>query len=593
MPVQELEVKRISSDVRKKGTILDPLLIRRDTFELDSINLVDVQESDTSDIDCLAFLDHDEEEEEVVTIAQPRYKMGLDFMDSTAADYENALLNTGFGKFHYLLLTVCGLIYMNTAIGITILSFVLPSATCDFQMTSEDKGWLTASPMLGMVIGSYFWGCLADTKGRKIVLIASLLLDGVCGLTSSVAQYFWLFMFCRFFNGFGITGAMGICFPYLGEFQPTKYREKILCWMEMFWTVGIIILPGIAWMIIPLNIKIDRNAFLFNSWNLFVAICALPSLLLGFWLCFFPESPKFLIECGETDLALEVLKDIYVANTGNDRNDYPVKTLKEKEKSSGISQKTNKSIRELSMRKPKEFKLLWTEIWEQTKALCKPPHLKHTALTCIIQFGITSSYYTLMIWFPELFYRFEEYEQAHPDQSASVCDVSSIVLGNVNGTFVDDFCGSPIEDSVYIHTIVIGLACIPTSLWLPLCVHKLGARFFLVFSLVVAGAVTIGLYFVIDSTQNLILSCIFEALTSLGISLVYTVMVDLFPTNLRVMAAALSLTFGRGGALLGNLLFGFLIDLNCVVPIVLFSSMLFVSGLLCYLLPNTGSQALE
>ena len=40
------------------------------------------------------------------------------------------------------------------------------------------------------------------------------------------------------------------------------------------------------------------------------------------------------------------------------------------------------------------------------------------------------------------------------------------------------------------------------------------------------------------------------------------------------MAAALSLTFGRGGALIGNLLFGFLIDLNCVVPIVIFSAML-------------------
>lgn len=45
--------------------------------------------------------------------------------------------------------------------------------------------------------------------------------------------------------------------------------------------------------------------------------------------------------------------------------------------------------------------------------------------------------------------------------------------------------------------------------------------------------------------------------------------------NFRVMAAALSLTFGRGGALIGNLLFGFLIDLNCVIPIVLFASMLF------------------
>lgn len=40
------------------------------------------------------------------------------------------------------------------------------------------------------------------------------------------------------------------------------------------------------------------------------------------------------------------------------------------------------------------------------------------------------------------------------------------------------------------------------------------------------------------------------------------------------MAAALSLTFGRTGALVGNLVFGFLIDLNCVVPIVLFSVML-------------------
>lgn len=104
---------------------------------------------------------------------------------------------------------------------------------------------------------------------------------------------------------------MGICFPYLGEFQPTKYREKILCWMEMFWTVGIIALPGmqekkktrgsylvvvsdfvkifahirlifvliclgIAWLIIPLEVEIKHGWFLFHSWNLFVAICAIP-----------------------------------------------------------------------------------------------------------------------------------------------------------------------------------------------------------------------------------------------------------------------------------------------------------------------------
>lgn len=112
---------------------------------------------------------------------------------------------------------------------------------------------------------------------------------------------------------------------------------------------------------------------------------------------------------------------------------FQIKTLKEKDKISAITQKTNKSVRALSMRKPKEFKLLMSEIWLQTKLLCKPPHLRNTLLTCAIQFGLTSSYYTLMIWFPELFYRFEEFETANPGQSASVCDVSSIVLESANG----------------------------------------------------------------------------------------------------------------------------------------------------------------
>jgi len=55
---------------------------------------------------------------------------------------------------------------------------------------------------VGMLIGSYIWGCLADTKGRKIVLIATLLMDGIVGIASSFVQYFWVFLIFRFFNGF-------------------------------------------------------------------------------------------------------------------------------------------------------------------------------------------------------------------------------------------------------------------------------------------------------------------------------------------------------------------------------------------------------
>ncbi|XP_055585965.1 synaptic vesicle glycoprotein 2C-like [Uranotaenia lowii] len=526
--------------------------------------------------------------------------MGLDFTEAGSGDFENALVLSGFGKFHYRLLTVCGLIYANTAVGITIISFVLPSATCDFNMESKDKGWLTGAPMLGMVIGSYFWGCLADTKGRRVVLIAAHLLDGIIGLLSSVTPNFFVFMALRFINGFAITGAMGICFPYLGEFQPTKYREKVLCWMELFWTVGIILLPLIAWAIIPLKFHVNFEwvrtdvtlSWMFSSWNLFVAFCALPSIILGVTLFWFPESPKFLIECGETEAALEIIQDIYVANSGRLRSEYPIKTLQKSEKLHAVMEKHNRSIRTLNIRNSKHLKILITEILDQTKALCKPPHLKNTTIACLIQFGITSSYYTLMMWFPELFNRFEKFETQYPNTPASVCDISEMKLEN--RTISELPCiDADIDPYVYLHTVIVGLACIPTSFWLPLCVHRLGAKFFLIFSLLVAGAAAFGLYFVNNSLQNLILSCIFEALTSMGISTVYCVLVDLFPTNLRVMAAALSLTFGRGGALFGNLIFGYLITLKCWIPIVLFSVLLFLSGILCFFLPSTGREALN
>lgn len=56
--------------------------------------------------------------------------MRLDFIDFNRVEYEEAVCQTQFGKFHYYLLAICGLIYLNTAVGITIISFVLPSATC-------------------------------------------------------------------------------------------------------------------------------------------------------------------------------------------------------------------------------------------------------------------------------------------------------------------------------------------------------------------------------------------------------------------------------------------------------------------------------
>uniref|UniRef100_A0A336M5U0 CSON011276 protein n=1 Tax=Culicoides sonorensis TaxID=179676 RepID=A0A336M5U0_CULSO len=497
--------------------------------------------------------------------------------------FENAIKSTKFGKFNIFLLLICGAIFANTAMGVTMLSFVLPAAACDFDMNSQSKGALSGAPMMGMLVGSYFWGCMADIKGRRFVLVTTLLIDGICGLVSSFIPIYSIFLTLRLINGFSIAGTMGICFSYLGEFQQTKYRETVLGWMELFWAVGVICLPLIAWGIIPMEICFKY----LKSWNIFVLIGSLPSVLIGLLLIWFPESPKFLVEVGEPDKALDILKKIYELNTGNSAADFPVRSLQPTLHKFRRMQKDHRiSIRQLKVHKKKDMKILLGTVWDQTKELLHPPLLKLTLLTCYIQFGILTSYYTLMIWFPELFNRLEKFEVLYPNDTVTMCAASKVVVDQ-------SICQEHIEDEVFIHTLLVGLACIPSSIWLPSCMYKLGVRFFLMFSLIVSCIATILLYFVQNLAHHLMLSCLFESMTSLAESAIYCVLVEIFPTRLRVMASSLSLTVGRLGGVLGNALFGYLIDIQCEVPIVIFAALLLTSGILCFFLPHTGQKSLN
>lgn len=212
---------------------------------------------------------------------------------------------------------------------------------------------------------------------------------------------------------------MGICFAYLGEFHDTRYRETVLSWMELFWTVGLIILPLSAWLIIPRNFTL-MNHLPWKSWNYFVAAASLPSIMIGVALSYFPESPKFLIEAGEPTIALDILKDIFTQNTGRDVLEYPVRSLRETERQYSFLGK-HRSIRSLSIRKKKDIRILLKIYWHQTKELCRPPHRTNTFLTCFIQFGIFASYYTLMLWIPDIFDKMTEFQRNHPNETVTVC----------------------------------------------------------------------------------------------------------------------------------------------------------------------------
>ncbi|KAG8231225.1 hypothetical protein J437_LFUL005899, partial [Ladona fulva] len=561
------------------------------------------------------------------------------------ADFETAIGLAGVGKFNYFLMFICGSVFANAAIGIASISFVLPSAQCDFQLSSEDKGRLSASPNIGMLIGCCIWGLIADAKGRKWMMVAGLLLDAISSFASSLAQSYWLFIIFRFFNGFGITAASTLVFAYLGEFLPSSKRDRMLCWLELFWSFGVVILPGMAWLVIPQtwSYTTSGGGFTFNSWRFFVALCGVPSVINACFLCALPETPKFLMSKNKLDEAYMVFQKIHRYNRGK-KHEYEVKALQAAEIISKPSK--NGSVNSVGMsdvaikdsetavprQKRSRFVRAICNVISQTKALFKPPHLRSTMITFTVQVGLMSravqndcicvevSYYTLILWFPDLFDRFERFQTLYPNRTASICEVTAAVAKQ--GGVESLPCGSDgqpiVPEKVFINALYVGLACIPSSIWLAVCVDRLGKKLILAISLVTAGACTLGFNFVWNSTQNLILSCIFEALTGMAISALLCVVVELFPTNLRkhieiffkllsidfesyhhffhlslydrAFALSLSLTIGRIGAITGNVAFGRLIDFNCIIPLVVGGVSLIGSGLLCLAIPKVNQN---
>lgn len=72
--------------------------------------------------------------------------------------------------------------------------------------------------------------------------------------------------------------------------------------------------------------RIENEYFLFKTWNLFVIICSLPSILLALLLTKMPESPKFLLAQGNHDKTIDCLKTMYRWNNKSD-DKFPVSNL--------------------------------------------------------------------------------------------------------------------------------------------------------------------------------------------------------------------------------------------------------------------------
>ncbi|XP_044150190.1 solute carrier family 22 member 13-like isoform X1 [Bufo gargarizans] len=147
--------------------------------------------------------------------------------------------------------------------------------------------------MLGLLIGSLFFGHLADRIGRRPVILISILMMFAFGLGAAFVTHFYIFMVLRCFVGIAMSGVLINNLVLVAEWVGPSQRAYATITGHTCFAIGLMVLAGIGYAI--------------RNWRLLQIACSAPSALLVFYIWFLPESPRWLLTKGKNEKAKDLL----------------------------------------------------------------------------------------------------------------------------------------------------------------------------------------------------------------------------------------------------------------------------------------------
>lgn len=505
------------------------------------------------------------------------------------ADFERAIVKSGYGKFNYLLLLAVLPASFSSIFSSSAISYVLPSAECDLALTMLDKGVLNSMTFAGMISTAFFWGFMTDTFGRKRVMSYGYLCTGILSLATCFSHTSWLLILFKFLDGVIISGPYAALMSYLAEVHNEAHRSRSYMWLGVFFSLGNISLPCIAWLILPQKwtVTLTSETIEINSWRVFLAVCSLPEFLASVAMFGFPESPRFLLLKGRKEEALEVFKKIYAVNTGKDPDTYPIKDLEEEYSVDTLNDSMKGKLR---------------SCWLQIKPLFLSPNIFKLSAIGLIQLGATIGSNSIRLWMPQLFAMMEHFKSnyaksEYTNTQPRFCYMLGQRQANSSSSLMNETLSvghacipSVLNSKVFINSIVISITGVIGYTLAGTLITVVGTRKLIATCFLVAAACCTSLYWASNPNSILGLCSVFVAMSSIGGAAVVNIIVDNFPTGLRTMAVSLTMMVGRVGAVIGNLLFPVLFSLSCLGPFFMIGTASLVSALLVAALPRNQSQ---
>ena len=183
------------------------------------------------------------------------------------------------------------------------LAYALPSIAKEFSLQPQTIGLIASVGLVGMAVGSFAWGWIADRWGRRMAFSATILIfslfTGLLAASFSVGFIIGV----RFLAGTGLGGAIPVDSSLVTEYAPARIRGRLNGALPAIWPVGQVLASGCALLIVPAL-----------GWRGLFLVGILPALLTAWVRRRVPESPRWLANRGRFEESRKALHFIGVTD---------------------------------------------------------------------------------------------------------------------------------------------------------------------------------------------------------------------------------------------------------------------------------------
>ncbi|XP_028026289.1 synaptic vesicle 2-related protein-like [Bombyx mandarina] len=478
-----------------------------------------------------------------------------------ALSTQDATFISGFGLYSILLVIL---------VGVSIISFVcigysstilVPTSACELQTTSSQQGILAAGPVVGTIVGSLVWGYLADTRGRRLMLLVSLMGSAIINIVASISVNWIMLLILQFIAALFASGLYSMSMSLLSESVPMAKRNLVILLVTSIFLLSQGFMAALALPIIPLTFSyyISSLDIYWNSWRTLVVIYSIPCICSFICFLFMQESPKFVHAMGDEQKSLEILRIIHKYNHLGSKKEFQVYRIKKAEMNKNDTPSSSK---------------------DQIVPLFRAPLLKPTIIMTLLYFFQQVG--AFMMWLPTIANQFVQVTETGGNTDLTLCEIlNSEFEVSVN----PDVAPCALNETALLMVLAVGALQCAFNTILSLMVTKIGRRNIVIALAGICGLAGILVNVVPNTTGSIVLFGIF--LMGIIVMGLYTaIIVAIFPTHLRAMAIALPLTASRITTFISIQILNLMLVNNCDAGFYLFTSIFTLSAVIAAFLPD-------